>query len=243
MHDIFLAIVNMMMKTSLMVLHVLLMMQGLRMLMLVEGHMSFSHIHGAPHKAFKVIFNVLYWTHIPLLLPFFLAFHKVPILQTTIHSQIGNKFKSIPHTWHNTKASSITNYSHHFISYQKSQSTHKIYNTKSFLTFPTQEQSQTPISHQKKKKKTKENIQTKWVNTKPNTTNKPTNPQQLQPCLSSSSATCKLTRLKGDTNPEKREWPHCTLHLDILSSNKRRDRLWGRPRQAVSTKRKDLEPI
>jgi hypothetical protein len=159
----------MMMKTSLTVLHVLLMMQGLCMLMLVEGHMSFSHIHRAPHKVVKGILNVLCWTHIPLLLPFFLAFHEVPILQTTIHSQIGNKFKSIRHTWHNTKENCITNYSHHFVSYQKSQSTHKIYNTKSSLTFPTQQWSQTPTK--KKRKETNEVRQHK-----PNTTTKPTNP-------------------------------------------------------------------
>lgn len=168
----------MMMKTSLTMLHVLLMMQGLRMLMLVEGHMSFSHIDRAPHKAVKGILNVLCWTHIPLLLHFFLAFHKVPILQTTIHSQIGNKFKSIRHTWHNTKENCITNYSHHLVSYQKSQSTHKIYKSKCSLTFPTQQQSQTPT---KKRKKPYQNKQTKWGNTKPNTTNKPTNPNDYNP--------------------------------------------------------------
>jgi hypothetical protein len=184
---------HMMMKTSLTVLHVLLMMQGLCMLMLVEGHMSFSHIHRMPHKAVRGILNVLCWTHIPLL-HFFLAFQKVPILQTTIHWQIGNKFKSIPHTWHNTKENCITNYSHHFVSYQKSQSTHKIYNTKSSLTFPTQQQSQTPT-----KNKTKQTTEVRQHKTQHN--EQANKPQRLQPCLSSSSA--KLTRLKGDTNPKK----------------------------------------
>jgi hypothetical protein len=146
----------MMMKTSLMVLHVLLMMQGLCMLMLVEGHMSFSHIHRAPHKAFKGIFNVLCWTHFPLLLPFFLAFHEVPILQTTIHTQIGNKFKSIPQTWHNTKQNSITNYSHHFVSYQKSQSTHKIYNTKSSDSQQNNKAKHPPPTKKRKKSKAKQ---------------------------------------------------------------------------------------
>lgn len=165
--------------------------------------MSFSHIHRAPHKVFKGIFNVLCWTHIPLLLPFFLAFHKMPILQTTIHSQIGNKFKSIPHTWHNTKENSITNYSHHFVSYQKSQSTHKIYNTKSSLTFPTQQQRQTPTSHSPKKKENKRKQTSKVRQNKTQHNEQANKPQQLRPCLASSSATCKLTRLKGDTNPKK----------------------------------------
>ncbi len=143
---------HMMMKTSFTVLHVLLMMQRLCILMLVECHMSFLHIHRISHKAFKGIFNVLCWTHIPLLLHFFLAFHKVPILQTAIHSQIGYKFKSIPHTWRNTKENSITNYSHHFVSYQKSQSTHKIYNTKSSLHSQHNNKAKHPPPTQKKEK-------------------------------------------------------------------------------------------
>jgi hypothetical protein len=143
-----------------------------------------------------------------------------------------HKFKSIPHTWHNTKENSITNYSHHFVSYQKSQSTHKIYNTKSSLTFPTQQQSQTPTSHPKKKKKKREkkqnktNKQTKWGNTKP--------------CLASSSATCKLTRLMGDTNPKKENnlishfiWTSWVWTSEVAGCE-------AAPRQAVSTKRKDL---